>query len=141
MSSKDKVALEWSCGKAITKLFHYLDNRQYRELTDLFMADGVWHRAGTTHRGHEQIMDGMNKRSPTYKICHIVSNFLVLNEGKDFVEAGFYITAYANDSGKAPELPIQIKAPHSIIQSEVRFQLCDSSLYISELKLSTEFIF
>jgi hypothetical protein len=133
--------IEWYCRQIITKLFHSLDNRDYSNLIMLFTPEGLWHRAGTIHKGRDDILLGMEKRSKTYHIRHILSNFLILAENDGSVDMEFYVTAFANDDGKPAKLPIHIKNPHSVLIGIATFLSTEYGYLISELKLTTEFVF
>lgn len=137
----DNQEIEWCCRHKITKLFHSLDNRDYSNLIKLFAPEGLWHRAGTIHFGRNEILLGMEKRPTTYHIRHILSNFLILDEKDGSVDMEFYITAFAADDGRPAQLPIHIKNPHSVLVGFATFLSAKYDYLISELKLTTEFVF
>jgi len=141
MTGINIIERAWNCQQTLTKLFYYLDEKQYDDLLSIFEQDGIWFRQGKVLEGHSAIMAAMQARSATYAIRHMVSNFLVTQVDGDVVEVVSYLTAYANDNGVKPEKPVTIRAPMSIFVVKAKLRYSPIGIKVIELDLVPEFIF
>lgn len=97
-SESDKIEAE--CARLLYRMFFFLDERRYDELSDLFHPDGCWNRKGEALRGPEAIRREMNKRPPTLRVRHIVTNVMVNPIDAASADFVLYLTAYMHDTAR-----------------------------------------
>lgn len=117
--------------RLLNRLFLFLDERRYEPLAALFAPDGCWHRQGHLLRGRDAIIEALSTRSPTMRICHVITNGLVEAVGEGRAQAQCVMTAYRHDSGTpaggapasgtAAEAPPEIAGP--AVMARVRSRL------------------
>jgi hypothetical protein len=135
---------QWDCQQLLLKFFHLLDAQRYGELVPLFDEDGVWSRPGAVMRGHSQIAAALQQR-PAHRLTrHLVSNFLVLQDRLDRVEAVSHLTTYAFERATVESAPTppEVQGPTGIFTAKASFRLTsDGVIRISTLDLAPELSF
>ena len=116
MTREEERAIEWDCQQAVTRFYHYLDNRRYEDLANLFTPDGVWHRQGKKLEGRAAIMAALEMRPASLIIRHAVSNVVVDISDENTAEANAYITISAhNTKGEPLDGPAPYTGPGAMI--------------------------
>ena len=96
---------DWRCQQLLVEFFHRLDTKEFGLLVDLFDEEGSWRRPTVLLRGRAEIASAMAKRSATAVTRHLVSNFLVIDDRGEEVDAVASLTTYSIDSGEHREMP------------------------------------
>jgi hypothetical protein len=133
--------VEWKCQQIVARLFHYLDERSYDRLVNLFEENGVWLRQGKELKGRAEIMAALCARSSTYIIRHVLSNFLITSSQDEQPSAVAYMTAFGNDSGQVPIKPVEIRSPLGIFVVKCEFIQDGENYRFTRLELHPEFTF
>jgi hypothetical protein len=105
----------------IYEFFYCLDERRYRELSDMFAADGVWHRQGKELRGPDAVMDAMKQRPPGFTTRHLITNVMVDVDGPDAASARFYMTVFVHEGAEPPKAAVPMAVPMHVSSFEQKF--------------------
>lgn len=81
------------------RLYGALDERDYRQVAECFDEEGVWIRQGKSLRGHDEIIEAMNGRSPSMVVHHLFSNCLFEQAQDDVVTGRYLLTVLMADAG------------------------------------------
>ena len=135
MQSSGTAQRQWDCHQLLVRLFHLLDAKRYEELVGLFQEDGVWVRPGPVMHGRAEISEAMRQR-PAHRVTrHLVSNFLVLEDGDQHVDAVAHLTTYAF-AGEA--VPVVANGPIGIFMARVQFLCSAGELWVRRLELAPD---
>lgn len=134
----EHTAIEHACAKLVLRVFYGMDDLQYDRVTDAFMPDGVWHRAGKALRGRAAILAAMNERDTHRFVRHVVTNLGVDVTDNDHAEGRCYVTAYA---GPASDRPPTINAPWLLLTSTHSFVRSHGGWFIAESRIARDFVF
>ena len=107
--------IEADCTQLLYRFYYYLDEFRYRDVAELFVADGVWHRAGQALQGRDQIIAALERRSTTQRVRHVVTNLLIEAGDDATAQIVFYLTAYQHDAGIRSEAPAKIGGPSLLL--------------------------
>jgi len=129
---------DWRCQQLLVELFHRLDGKEFDLLVDLFDEEGSWRRPTALLRGRAEIASAMAKRSATAVTRHLVSNFLVIEDRGEEVDAVASLTTYSIDSGEHRELPIAVEAPLGVFRASATFRCAGAKTSILRLDLRPE---
>ena len=141
MGGLESTHRQWRCQQLLVAFFHFLDTRQYGEVARLFLEEGTWQRGETRLHGRGEIAADLRKRSTTRVSRHVLSNFLVLQEGEEEVEVIATLTTYAFDNGTMVRLPQAIPAPMGIYSARAWLARTPAGIGLRRLELAAEFTF
>jgi hypothetical protein len=95
----------------LTKLCHdfafYMDYHKYHEVLALFTPDALFDRILHVHRGHAEILAGLQARPPTMVTRHVSTNFHFRHVDSNEVRGVIYNMSYFGKlpaSGEAPAI-------------------------------------
>lgn len=120
--------------KLIYDFFYYLDERRYRQLSDMFAPDGVWHRQGKELRGPDTVMNAMNERPAGFTTRHLITNVSVDVADAFTASALFYMTVFVHEGAEAPKAAVAINLPMHVSSFEQKFVNRSGQWLIGELK-------
>lgn len=101
MSDATAAARQWDCQQHVLRFFQLLDARRYDDIVALFAADGAWVRPASTASGRGEILAALEGRPAQRDTRHVVTNFIVENDGGGQVQASCLLTTYAVDMARA----------------------------------------
>jgi hypothetical protein len=133
-------AIEWDCTQVLTRFFNAFDQWRYREMTAMFVPDGVWHRAGKSLKG-AAIMEALDARSRTQTVRHVVTNVEVNVRDASTADFILYVTAYMHDSGTKPTKPPKIQSPHLLLVVPGTLARVGEAWKIASMSMNREFEF
>jgi 3-phenylpropionate/cinnamic acid dioxygenase small subunit len=80
------MAVHWELTRLNNAFAFYLDNGAFESMIGLFTPDGLFDRAGTVHRGQDEMREGMAER-PKVTTRHLLTNFHLTSIDDDTAEA------------------------------------------------------
>ncbi len=86
MTNIEAMTTEWELTRLNNDFVYYIDNGDFESMIALFTPEAVFDRAGTVHRGHDELRQGMRER-PKVTARHLLTNFHFSNVGTDSAEA------------------------------------------------------
>jgi hypothetical protein len=119
--------------KLIYEFFYCLDERQYRQLSDMFSTDGVWHRQGKELRGPDAVMDAMKQRPAGFTTRHLITNVIVDIADAEAASARFYMTVFVHEGTEAPKAAVPMAVPMHVSSFEQKFVNRDGQWLINGL--------
>jgi hypothetical protein len=119
--------------KLIYEFFYCLDERHYRQLSDMFASDGVWHRQGKQLRGPDAVMDAMKQRPAGFTTRHLITNVIVDVAGSDAASARYYMTVFVHEGTEAPKAAVPMAVPMHVSSFEQKFVNRGGQWLIGEL--------
>lgn len=108
--------------QTVIRFFRALDDREYRTLAALLAPDGAWHRQGVELRSEADILAAMDRRSPTMRIHHLLTNVLAEPHGDDEAEVTAYMLVVRHDSQAEPAGPSPLSGIESIRTTRARLR-------------------
>lgn len=139
LTDQDRTVLR--CTQALQWFFLHYDQRDYSAMLDLFLEDGVWHRAGQALEGRERIRQVLEARPVQQKVMHVVTNIAVVPIDAGQAEARFYISVYRHDNvSDAHQVPV-IAGPSMIVSGSAEL-VADGDIWrLRCLRIVREFEF
>ncbi len=131
---------EWECQRLLLRVFHLLDEFDYRGLAALFTPDGLWERQGRLCHGPDEIVAALSERSPEQRVRHVITNVMVDILG-DTASAIAYNTAYRHLGARADIGPAQIRAPLGLWISRVGYRKTPQGWRIALIRQEQQFAF
>jgi hypothetical protein len=107
--------IEWDCTQLLTKFYNLLDAKHYRNLSELFAADGVWVRLGIELKGPQAILDAMTERED-WLTAHLLTNVEVTIKDPNHAETVQYITLYRIEGYDPAQGPASVALPMGILR-------------------------
>jgi hypothetical protein len=141
LSADEVRAIEWDCTQVLIRFFNYFDQWRYREMADVFVPDGVWHRQGKALRGRTEILAALDARSTTRRVRHVVTNVQIDVLAADAATSLLYLTAYMHDTGAKLAGPPRIRAPYLFLVVPGRLVRAGVGWKISSMEMNREFEF
>ncbi|MBT3990328.1 MAG: SnoaL-like domain-containing protein [Rhodospirillaceae bacterium] len=132
MDRDQERAIEWDCAQVVNKFYCLLDARNYDDLVNCFVADGVWKRQGNELEGRDAIMAAMQERGDTLVIRHIVTNIQVTIHDENTVSTSEYVTIYRYDSDEKLEGPAPLDGPGVIFLYQDKMTKTDSGWQMTD---------
>jgi hypothetical protein len=83
----------------VYRFFRAIDDREYRLLLSLLAPDMVWRRQGVALHGEREILSALERRSPTLRVHHILTNMVALPCEEGEVDVSGYMLVVLHDSG------------------------------------------
>ena len=101
--------IEWDCQQVIIRMSYAQDIGDFQGYVSYFTSDGNWLRQGVELQGHEAILDALSKRSPTLRIRHVFTNFIVTIHDEKNVQCMSYMHGRRADPGEGIEGPVPVQ--------------------------------
>lgn len=86
MDAAERMLIEWEITTLTNRFMFHLDRNEFDSMTELFTADGVFHRLGEVHRGHAEIRQVMRERAPM-TTRHLLTNFVFTDVRRESARA------------------------------------------------------
>lgn len=109
LSFAERFEIEWSCQKLVERMGRDLDEGRIEAFANGFTQDGEWTRRGETLSGRAMIMSETLKRSPTLRLRHVFTNFIVDIHDANTVHCTCYMNGFRNDPGEGATDPVFMK--------------------------------
>lgn len=82
MNRDDTMRTEWALLQLNNAFVYFMDNAQFESMIELFTEDALFDRAGTVHRGHQELRQGVRER-PKATTRHLLNNFYFTDVEED----------------------------------------------------------
>ena len=98
---RDQVrAIEWDCSQTVIRMGYLLDTGDFEGFASYFTADGFWLKRGRPLKGRKAIAEDCASRSPTLKIRHVFTNFIVDVLDESHAHCTCYMSGRRADPGQ-----------------------------------------
>jgi len=102
---------EASCARLCNDFMHYIDERRYDRVADLFTEDGRFDRKGTVYAGRDAIRRLFEARPPDVVIRHLCTNIRITLRSANEASGQCYAVFYKGTAASDAELPVAPSAP------------------------------
>ncbi|MEM9533238.1 MAG: nuclear transport factor 2 family protein [Pseudomonadota bacterium] len=104
VSDRDQIrAIEWDCSQTVIRMGYLLDTGDFDGFARYFTEDGYWLKRGEPLQGREAIARNCASRSPTLKIRHVFTNFIVDVVDDRHATCVCYMSGRRADPGEASD--------------------------------------
>ena len=118
------------CIATATQFFWHLDHNRYPELMALMTPDAVWFRQGLELTPGDEMLATLQRRSPTRRVVHLLSNLTVWSSVEGHARVTGYLTSYAHDPGVPINGPAPLGGPGSILALDIEMKRQDDRWFV-----------
>lgn len=86
MDRSEQMQVEWQLTRLNNEFVYHIDTGDFESMIALFAPDALFDRAGTVHKGHDEIRQGMRDR-PMVTTRHLLANIHFTDVQPDSAEA------------------------------------------------------
>lgn len=111
MNAEDRLRCERECTRLCHDFAAAVDGREYAAFVDLFVADGIFERAGVASCGHEAIRSFLGTRAADRVTRHACSNIRIDMTGPDTATGASLALMYQATAAAPGQSPLPVSAP------------------------------
>ena len=106
---------EASCTRLCNDFMHYIDQRQYDRVAELFTEDGRFDRKGTVYTGRDAIRQLFEARPADVVIRHLCTNIRITLRSENEASGQCYAVFFKGTAGSDAELPV-VPSPAAVTE-------------------------